>query len=90
MGKRDKSGQMWQFNQKKNVKKFNKLKNGLNRAIFGKRDKSDQSWTGKRDSKKVLLKLLFTRAKNLKAKKVQDSYRAPNISLKWWHQTYPE
>ena len=47
---------------RKNVKK---LKNGLTRAILGKRDKSDQSWTGKRDSKKkILLKLLLTRAKN--------------------------
>ena len=50
---------------RKNVKKLKKLKNGLTRAILGKRDKSDQSWTGKRDSKKkILLKLLLTRAKN--------------------------
>ena len=27
------------------------MKNGLTRAILGKRDKSDQSWTGKRDEK---------------------------------------
>ena len=40
------------------------MKNGLNSAILGKRDKSDQSWTVKRDSKKVLLKFLLTPAKN--------------------------
>ena len=40
-------------------------RNWLNRAILGKRDKSYQSWTGKHDSKKVLLKLLLTRAKNI-------------------------
>ena len=40
---------------KKNLKKSEKLskslKNGLARAILGKRDKSDQSWKGKRDRK---------------------------------------
>ena len=44
LGKRDKSDQSqrktWQFNQKKMSKSFKKLKNGLNRAILGKREKS--------------------------------------------------
>ena len=54
------------------------LKNGLTRAILGKRDESDQSWSRKRNSKKVLLKFLLTRAKNTtKYKyKVAEGYKA--------------
>ena len=48
----------------KNVKKFKQLKNGLTGAILGKHCKSNQSWTGKHDSKKVLLKLKIKMLKN--------------------------
>ena len=53
MGKFDKSDQSRKEKLhsviRKNQKKMSKsLKNGLTRAILGKCDESDQSWTGKK------------------------------------------
>ena len=49
----------------KNVKKLKNWKNGLNSAILGKCDKSDQSLRGKRDS--IFRKNQETRSKVLRS-----------------------